>query len=167
MFLETKLGQLAEEGATLLPCSGHFLPTNHKLSTGGQEATNSWHCTGFFYCAYYHVYFSFSSLYALFDLLPKPLYRACFLSVLFICTYCTYLDIYMNICVLWSAFIEVQLGDLFKCQYSSLWYYLLFVLYTFFFYLMIYLLRTKSCFWYMACIVASKKIPHVIKCYSE
>lgn len=34
-------------------------------------------------------------------------------------------------------------------------------------YLMIYLLRTKSCFWYMACIVASKKIPHVIKCYSE
>lgn len=109
-----------------------FPPTTNSASEDRRQQTADI-ALDFFYSAYYCVYFVFSSLYALFDLLPKPLYHACFLSVLIICTYCTYLDIYMNVCVLWSAFIEVQLGDLFKCQYSSLWYYLLFVLYTFFF----------------------------------
>lgn len=44
------------------------------------------------------VYVTFSKMYALFIFLPKPLYCASIISLLtFICKYCKYIDIYMNV----------------------------------------------------------------------
>lgn len=82
--------------ALLRTFSSHQPQTQHRRTGSNKQLTLHW----IFFTLHIIMFTSFLVLCMHSDLLPKPLYRACFISVLFICTYCTYLDISMNVCVL-------------------------------------------------------------------
>lgn len=131
----------------------------------GQKPTKTWHCTGFWinlacFCTlsvYPHVYFTctvnvtFSRCMHSFYVLPKPLYCASIIGrLLFVCKYCTFIDIYMNVkCIPIHIYWQYDLliFSHVSGQYSSLWYYLLSLLYTLLLLFNKHLLRNKCCFW--------------------